>query len=218
MKQYFEIVDVKARAIVDAAFVPAVEVEVTLDDGTVGRASAPSGTANSKDVEIAVENVNIEIAEALLAMNALEQTYLDQMLLELDGTPNASRLGGNAILAASMACAKAAAQSSGLTLYNYLGGIHASRIPEILTEGEAVCLSDVPTLSAFMRAAQARLRSGEALIVSAGEGETEDSLIADLAVALNADGLVTARASVYNQLVRIAEELDDAAEDAEFAE
>ena len=111
MKQYFEIVDVTARQVADLQFGSTVEVEITLDDETVGRASVPSGMKHAKEVPIAVDNVNLEISEALLAMNALDQPSIDRMLLELDGSDSASRLGSNAVLAVSLACAKAAART-----------------------------------------------------------------------------------------------------------
>ena len=130
MKQYFEIVDVMAREILDSRGNPTVEVEVTLDDGTVGRAAVPSGASTGiheacelrdgdkaryggKGVLKAVDNVNGEIAEALLGLNVLDQTYIDNLLIELDGTPNKTRLGANAILGASLACAKAGALATG---------------------------------------------------------------------------------------------------------
>ena len=105
MKQYFEIVDVTAREVVGLKF-----VEITLDDETVGRASVPSGMKNAREVSIAVDNVNMEISEAILAMNALDQPSIDRLLLEIDGTDNASRLGANALMAVSLACAKALAR------------------------------------------------------------------------------------------------------------
>ena len=146
MKQYFEIVDVMAREILDSRGNPTVEVEATLDDDTVGRASVPSGASTGmyearelrdgdpkrycgKGVSTAVENVNGEIAEALLGLNALDQCSIDRILIEIDGTPNKSRLGANAILGASLACAKAAAEASGLSLYNYIGGCNAKTMP-----------------------------------------------------------------------------------------
>ena len=146
MKQYFEIVDVMAREILDSRGNPTVEVEVTLDDGTVGRAAVPSGASTGmyeacekrdgdmrryggKGVLIAVENVNGEIAEAMVGLNALDQTSLDKMLIEIDGTPNKTRLGANAILGASLACAKAAAEATGTSLYNYIGGVNAKTLP-----------------------------------------------------------------------------------------
>lgn len=128
MKQYFEIVDVMAREILDSRGNPTVEVEVTLDDGTVGRAAVPSGASTGmyeacelrdgdksryggKGVSKAVENVNGEIAEAMVGLNVLDQPGIDKMLIEIDGTPNKSRLGANAILGVSLACARAAAEA-----------------------------------------------------------------------------------------------------------
>jgi len=146
MKQYFEIVDVLAREILDSRGNPTVEVEVTLDDGTVGRAAVPSGASTGifeacelrdgdksrylgKGVLKAVENVNGEIAEAMIGLNALDQPSIDRILIELDGTPNKTRLGANAILGVSMACAKAAAEATGVGLYNYIGGMNAKTLP-----------------------------------------------------------------------------------------
>ncbi len=146
MKQYFEIVDVLAREILDSRGNPTVEVEVTLDDGTVGRAAVPSGASTGifeacelrdgdkgrylgKGVLKAVENVNSEIAEAMIGLNALDQPSIDRILIELDGTPNKTRLGANAILGVSMACAKAAAEATGVGLYNYIGGMNAKTLP-----------------------------------------------------------------------------------------
>jgi len=146
MKQYFEIVDVMAREILDSRGNPTVEVEVTLDDGTIGRAAVPSGASTGmyeacelrdgdkrrymgKGVQMAVENVNGELAEALLGLNVLDQTSIDKMLIEIDGTPNKTRLGANAILGVSLACAKAAAIATGQSLYNYIGGVNAKTLP-----------------------------------------------------------------------------------------
>ena len=146
MKQYFEIVDVTAREILDSRGNPTVEVEVTLDDGTVGRAAVPSGASTGmyeacelrdgdksrylgKGVSKAVANVNEEIAEAMLGLNVLDQTGIDKMLIELDGTPNKTRLGANAILGVSLACARAAAEATGQSLYNYIGGVNAKTLP-----------------------------------------------------------------------------------------
>jgi enolase len=123
-----------------------VEVEVYLDDGIVGRAAVPSGASTGifeacelrdgdksrylgKGVIKAVENVNTEIAEALIGMNVLDQVEIDKLLIDLDGTPNKSRLGANAILGASLACAKAAAECLGVSLYNYIGGVNAKTLP-----------------------------------------------------------------------------------------
>ncbi|MCQ2558898.1 MAG: phosphopyruvate hydratase [Oscillospiraceae bacterium] len=146
MKQYFEIVDVMAREILDSRGNPTVEVEVTLDDGTIGRASVPSGAStgmyeacelrdgnmkryNGKGVELAVENVNGELAEALRGLNVLDQPYIDSILCEVDGTPNKTRLGANAILGVSLACAKAGALATGQSLYSYIGGVNAKTLP-----------------------------------------------------------------------------------------
>jgi len=146
MKQIIEIVDVLGREILDSRGNPTVEVEVYLDDGTVGRAAVPSGASTGafeacelrdgdkgrylgKGVLTAVQNVNTEIADALLGMNVLDQTEIDKLLIELDGTPNKSRLGANAILGVSLACAKAAAESLGVSLYNYIGGVNAKTLP-----------------------------------------------------------------------------------------
>ena len=146
MKEYFEIVDVTAREILDSRGNPTVEVEVTLEDGTVGRAAVPSGASTGiyeacelrdgdksrylgKGVQKAVENVNVEIAEAVIGMNALDQPGIDKLLIELDGTPNKTRLGANAILGVSLATAKAAAAASGVGLYNYIGGVNAKTLP-----------------------------------------------------------------------------------------
>lgn len=146
MKEYLEIVDVLAREILDSRGNPTVEVEVTLDDGTVGLAAVPSGASTGafeafelrdgdksrylgKGVLKAVENVNTEIAEALLGLNAMDQPSIDRLLIELDGTPNKSRLGANAVLGASLACAKAAAASLGMPLYSYIGGANAKTLP-----------------------------------------------------------------------------------------
>ena len=146
MKQIIEIVDVLGREILDSRGNPTVEVEIYLEDGTVGRASVPSGASTGvheacelrdgdkerylgKGVLKAVENVNNEIAECLVGMNVLDQTAIDKAMIELDGTPNKSRLGANAILGASLACAKAAAESLGTSLYNYIGGVNAKQLP-----------------------------------------------------------------------------------------
>ena len=212
MKQYFEIVDVTAREVVGLKFEPTVEVEITLDDETVGRASVPAGMKNAREISIAVDNVNMEISEALVAMNALDQASIDRLLLEIDGTENTSRLGANALMAVSLACAKAAAISSGLSLYNYIGGVNAKMIPNFVEDGEALCLTDFATLTQFLNAAAGERKKGKKLILSAGTGEGEDAVIADLAVALNAEGLVSSSPSVYNELMRIEEELFDVPE------
>ena len=146
MKQMIEIVDVLGREILDSRGNPTVEVEVYLEDGAMGRAAVPSGAStgiyeacelrdgdksryNGKGVETAVKNVNTEIAEALIGTNVLDQVAIDKMLIDLDGTPNKTRLGANAILGASLACAKAAAEALGTSLYNYIGGVNAKQLP-----------------------------------------------------------------------------------------
>ncbi len=146
MKQYIEIIDVVAREILDSRGNPTVEVEVYTEDGYVGRASVPSGASTGafeavelrdgdkskylgKGVSKAVDNVNGEIAEAVIGMNVLDQIAIDRAMIELDGTPNKGRLGANAILGVSLACAKAAAESLGVSLYNYIGGCNAKTFP-----------------------------------------------------------------------------------------
>lgn len=139
------IIDVHARQIFDSRGNPTVEVDVVLDDGSYGRAAVPSGASTGaheavelrdggakylgKGVTKAVENVNSEIRDAVQGMDGLDQTAIDQMMLELDGTPNKSRLGANAILGVSLAVAKAAAESSELPLYRYVGGTSPNLLP-----------------------------------------------------------------------------------------
>lgn len=143
---YLEIVDVRALEILDSRGNPTLEVEVTCDDGTIGRAAVPSGASTGifeacelrdgdksrylgKGVTKAVDNVNTEIAEAVRGLNAMDQASIDKLLIELDGTPNKSRLGANAILGVSLACAKAAAAGLGMPLYSYIGGCNAKVLP-----------------------------------------------------------------------------------------
>jgi enolase len=140
------IIDVHAREVLDSRGNPTVEVEVLLSSGAAGRAIVPSGASTGafeavelrdddparylgKGVLKAVENVNEVIAPALLDQDALDQTYIDQLLLELDGTANKGNLGANAILGVSMAVARAAADALGLPLYRYLGGVSACTLP-----------------------------------------------------------------------------------------
>ncbi|QDR81886.1 phosphopyruvate hydratase [Sporomusa termitida] len=140
------IVDILAREIMDSRGNPTVEVDVLLEDGTLGRAAVPSGASTGayeavelrdgdstrylgKGVLKAVENVNELITPEIVGMDALDQIGVDQALLELDGTPNKAKLGANAILGVSMAVAKAAAAAAGLTLYQYLGGTNAKELP-----------------------------------------------------------------------------------------
>jgi enolase len=140
------ITQVYGREILDSRGNPTVEVEVYLEDGAMGRAAVPSGASTGvhevlelrdgdkgrylgKGVLKAVEHVNNEIAEALFGLDALDQVSVDKAMLDLDGTPNKSNLGANAILGASMAVARAAAESAGLPLYRYLGGVGAHLLP-----------------------------------------------------------------------------------------
>ena len=140
------ILSVKGREILDSRGNPTVEAEVLLEDGSVGRASVPSGASTGiyeacelrdgdksrylgKGVSKAVLHVNTEIADALAGQDAMDQANIDRLLIELDGTPNKSRLGANAILAVSLAVAKAAANSLGLSLYRYIGGSDARVLP-----------------------------------------------------------------------------------------
>jgi len=139
------ITDIIAREILDSRGNPTVEVDVYLEDGSMGRAAVPSGAStgaheavelrdggkryHGKGVEKAVEAVNSEIFDAIGGMDAENQIQLDNIMIELDGTPNKSRLGANAILGVSLAVAKAAAQSANLPLYRYVGGAHARLLP-----------------------------------------------------------------------------------------
>jgi enolase len=141
-----EIVDILAREILDSRGNPTVEVDVTLEDGAFGRAAVPSGASTGaheavekrdgdksrylgKGVLQAVSAVNGEIADVLVGFDAEDQRRLDAAMIELDGTPNKSRLGANAILGVSLAAARAAAQSAGLPLYKYVGGVSARVLP-----------------------------------------------------------------------------------------
>ena len=140
------ITDVFAREILDSRGNPTVEVDVYLEDGAFGRAAVPSGASTGafeavelrdgdkgrylgKGTLTAVENVNDLIAPALIGLSALDQSGIDRFLIELDGTENKGKLGANAILGVSMAVAKAAAESSGLPLYRYIGGANAKVLP-----------------------------------------------------------------------------------------
>ncbi|MFZ2218588.1 MAG: phosphopyruvate hydratase [Rhodoferax sp.] len=140
------IVDIVGREILDSRGNPTVECDVLLESGTMGRAAVPSGASTGsreamelrdgdksrylgKGVLKAVEHINTEISEAVLGLDASEQAFLDRTLIDLDGTDNKSRLGANAILAVSMAVARAAAEESGLPLYRYFGGMGATQMP-----------------------------------------------------------------------------------------
>src|ERR1700761_4189243 len=141
-----EIVDITAREILDSRGNPTVEVDVTLEDGAFGRAAVPSGASTGaheavekrdgdkgryagKGVSQAVNAVNGEVFDALSGLEAEDQRRIDRLMIELDGTPNKSRLGANAILGVSLATAKAAAASAGLPLYKYVGGVSARVLP-----------------------------------------------------------------------------------------
>ena len=141
-----EIMDVYGREVLDSRGNPTVEVEVVLDDGSFGRAMVPSGASTGafeacelrdgdkgrylgKGVTKAVEHVNKECADAVIGMDAFDQRAVDAALIAADGTPNKTNLGANAILGVSLAVARAAAQSAGLELYQYLGGVNAHLLP-----------------------------------------------------------------------------------------
>jgi enolase len=140
------IVDIVGREILDSRGNPTVECDVLLESGTMGRAAVPSGASTGsreamelrdgdknryggKGVLRAVEHINTEMSEAVLGLDASEQAFLDKTLIDLDGTENKSRLGANAILAVSMATARAAAEESGLPLYRYFGGMSSMQMP-----------------------------------------------------------------------------------------
>lgn len=157
MKGYIEILDVYAREVLDSRANPTVEVEVVVEGDYMGRAIVPSGASTGerealelrdgdknryvgKGVQKAVDHVNNIIAEAIVGLNALDQAYIDQVMIDLDGTPTKSKLGANAILGVSMAVAKAAAEALSMPLYQYLGGFNAKTLPvpmmNILNGGE----------------------------------------------------------------------------------
>ena len=139
------IINVHARQIFDSRGNPTIEVDVTTENGVLGRAAVPSGasTGEHEAVELrdggkdymgkgvlnAIENVNTLIAQELLGFSVFEQNKIDQMMIDLDGTPNKSKLGANAILGVSLAAAKAAANELGMPLYRYIGGVSANTLP-----------------------------------------------------------------------------------------
>jgi enolase len=187
----FEILGVMAREIIDSRGNPTVEVEIGLSGGGIGRASAPSGAStgahealelrdgnenrfHGKGVLQAIENVRNLIVPEILGLDAYEQPYIDQLLIDLDGTPNKSKLGANAMLAVSLAVAKAAADGLGLPLYRYLGGANAKTLPvpmvNILNGGAhadnnmdiqefMIVPAGFPTFSEAVRAASEIMRS-----------------------------------------------------------
>jgi enolase len=140
------ITDVYAREILDSRGNPTIEVDVELSSGFIGRAAVPSGAStgeheavelrdgdkkryNGKGVQKAASNVNEIISGSIIEMDAMNQNEIDQVLIDLDGTPNKGKLGANAILGVSLACAKAAAESLGMPLYRYIGGVNACELP-----------------------------------------------------------------------------------------
>ena len=140
------IVDIVGREVLDSRGNPTVECDVLLESGVMGRAAVPSGasTGSREAIELrdgdkarylgkgvlkAVEHINTEISEAVLGLDASEQAFLDKTLIDLDGTDNKARLGANAMLAVSMAVARAAAEESGLPLYRYFGGMNGNQLP-----------------------------------------------------------------------------------------
>ena len=142
-----EIVDVRAREILDSRGNPTVEVEIYTEAGAMGRAAVPSGASTGtheavelrdsadknrylgKGVRKAVANVEEDIASTLIGVDVADQLHIDQLMIDLDGTPNKAKLGANAILGVSLACAKAAAEEYGMPLYRYIGGVHANTMP-----------------------------------------------------------------------------------------
>jgi len=146
MSYYLEIDSIFAREIIDSRGNPTIEVDVITEDGTLGRAAVPSGASTGafeavelrdgdkerylgKGVQKAVENVNSIIADEVEGMNVYDQVAIDNLMIKLDGTPNKAKLGANAILGVSLAVAKAAAESLGLSLYQYIGGVNAKVLP-----------------------------------------------------------------------------------------
>ena len=146
MKDFLSIRQVKALEVLDSRGNPTVQVEVVTEDGFMGKALVPSGASTGsfeavelrdgesgryygKGVKKAVDNVNKKIAKKLINMNVYDQKTIDKTLIELDDTPNKSNLGANAILGVSLAVAKAASNSLGMELYNYIGGINATDLP-----------------------------------------------------------------------------------------
>ncbi|MCK5812054.1 MAG: phosphopyruvate hydratase [Clostridiales bacterium] len=146
MKYYFEIESVYSREILDSRGNPTLEVEVIVEGGFMGRAAVPSGASTGafeavelrdgdsnrylgKGVSKAVSNINDVIAPEIEGMNVIDQTAIDKLMLELDGTPNKAKLGANALLGVSLAVAKAAANTIGMSLYQYIGGVNAKKLP-----------------------------------------------------------------------------------------
>ena len=194
------IVDIVAREILDSRGNPTVEADVLLESGAMGRAAVPSGasTGSREAIELrdgdarryggkgvlkAVESVNTEISEAIVGLDASEQSFIDKTLIDLDGTENKSRLGANAILAVSMAAAKAAAEESGLPLYRYFGGSGPMQMP-------------VPLMNVVNGGAHANnnLDMQEFMIVPVGMGSFREALRCGAEVFQSLKKLVGARA------------------------
>jgi enolase len=176
------IVDIVGREILDSRGNPTVECDVLLESGTLGRAAVPSGasTGSREAIELrdgdkgrylgkgvlkAVEHINTEISEAVMGLDAAEQGFLDKTLIDLDGSDNKSRLGANAMLAVSMAVARAAAEESGLPLYRYFGGMNGNTLP-------------VPMMNVVNGGAHANnnLDLQELMIVPVGAGSFREAL------------------------------------------
>lgn len=198
------IIDVYAREVLDSRGNPTVEVEVTLEDGTVGRAIVPSGASTGafeavelrdedpgrymgKGVTRAVDNVNEIIAPEIIGMDAISQAEIDSLMIELDGTANKGKLGANAILGVSLACARAAAEYLAVPLYQYLGGVNARELP-------------VPMMNIMNggKHADNNVDIQEFMIVPAGAGSFKEALRCGAEVyhtlkkVLNSRGLATA--------------------------
>ena len=234
------IVDIVGREILDSRGNPTVECDVLLESGVMGRAAVPSGasTGSREAIELrdgdkgrylgkgvlkAVEHINTEIAEAVLGLDASEQAFLDRTLIDLDGTDNKSRLGANAMLAVSMAVARAAAEEAGLPLYRYFGGSGGMQMP-------------VPMMNVINGGAHANnnLDLQELMIIPVGAPSFREAvrygaevfhalkkIISDkgmsIAVGTNAGQIKTVslsrsdRMAKYNQLLRIEEDLGEVA-------
>lgn len=200
MKDYFEIMDVMSREVYNLDGAKTIEVEVTLDDGTIGRAAVSAQMVGGKETSLAARNVDTEIAEAIVGSNALDQSYIDSLLMDIDGEEG-KRLGTNATLATSFAVAKAAARSSGVSLFNYLGGVGTKHVPEVVEDTpEKRGQKWYPTLTALLDDI-----SGYEILCG---GNTEETIMAHVAVAVGAKKIV-ARPNVRNELLRISEELSE---------
>ena len=182
------IIDINARQILDSRGNPTVEVDVITEFGGAGRAAVPSGASTGtheavelrdseagrwmgKGVEQAVQNVHNILAPELMGVDVTDQNYIDDLMLEVDGTENKARVGANAILAVSMACAKAAANELGLPLYRYIGGTNANTLP-------------VPLMNILNGGAHAdnKIDFQEFMIVPVGGGSFSESLRAGVEV------------------------------------